>query len=666
VTVPDLKRNSQDTSAFYLEKIYQFQVLADSGAPRPSTAAQPSPFSAPNYAIWVNSLWFLSLCISLTGAMISTLQQQWARRYLKLTQPPRSSPHDRARMREFFANGVDSLHFSRVVEAVPTLIHLSLFLFFAGLLIFLFNVNQSVFFAVVWWVGVSAMAYLAITFMPMIWLDSPYRAPLSSPAGRISAGVLYLAFGIFSDLACFKRTVRRGFHSKSKHYSKWVSRGIKKITERFVRETSSEIDGRVLKRTFNALAEDHELEKFFQTIPGFCSSSVVKDPRRVLHGSLGEWELSLGLLRFLERTWLSNLVSESDKQRRFIMCVNVVDAAYLHHATWWIHNAAVGADWYGGLRSVEMGHSLRRRGKRSNPVGLFAQSIVAQTIADVQRSNDRWVALATDQLGDAVPRYLEHSNESLLLANLIHITRQIFSFSSGVNLDMANTISDFALPSLSRFDVQNALPEVQREFCALWNKIVSDMQNRADSQNAIGILNGIRHIYIALHQDTDACPEMFSASIPNYALILCDPSSYPLCELSDHQSTVSGGAAPQTTPQFSGTTTAPALIPGSPSPPVLILASGSALSTSHQPSAGSVVSRSGPPPRGPAPSSSSPATPFSGIAPQVPSLSNTNVTSTILSVPSMENTVAPRGDDSNIEDTVCAYCRIPLSHWQRD
>ncbi|KAI0246412.1 hypothetical protein BJV78DRAFT_1135221, partial [Lactifluus subvellereus] len=138
VTVLDLKQNPQDTSAFYLEQIYQFQVLANSNVPRPSTPAQPPSFSAPKYTIWVNSLWFLSLAMSLTGAMLATLQQQWARRYLRMTQPPRSSPHERARMREFFSNGVDKLRFSWAVEAVPTLIHMSLFLFFIGLLIYLF------------------------------------------------------------------------------------------------------------------------------------------------------------------------------------------------------------------------------------------------------------------------------------------------------------------------------------------------------------------------------------------------------------------------------------------------------------------------------------------------------------------------------------------------
>ena len=48
-----------------------------------------------------------------------------------------SSPHKRARIRAFFANRVDKLHLPWVIEALPTLLHLSLSLFLAGLLIFL-------------------------------------------------------------------------------------------------------------------------------------------------------------------------------------------------------------------------------------------------------------------------------------------------------------------------------------------------------------------------------------------------------------------------------------------------------------------------------------------------------------------------------------------------
>ncbi|KAF8467096.1 hypothetical protein DFH94DRAFT_848300 [Russula ochroleuca] len=147
VTVQDLRPNSQDTSAFYLGNIYD--VLADPNVTRASPVAKPPPFSPPRYAVWVNSLWFLSLVMSLSCAFWATSLQQWARRYIHLTQPARCSPEKRARMRTFFAKGVDKMGIPWAVEGLPTLLHLSLFLFFGGLGIFLFNVDREVFTGVV-------------------------------------------------------------------------------------------------------------------------------------------------------------------------------------------------------------------------------------------------------------------------------------------------------------------------------------------------------------------------------------------------------------------------------------------------------------------------------------------------------------------------------------
>ena len=52
-------------------------------------------------------------------------------------------------MRAFFASGVDNMHLPQAVEALPALLHLSVFLF-PGLVVFLLNVNHGVYLSVVW------------------------------------------------------------------------------------------------------------------------------------------------------------------------------------------------------------------------------------------------------------------------------------------------------------------------------------------------------------------------------------------------------------------------------------------------------------------------------------------------------------------------------------
>jgi hypothetical protein len=105
--------------------------------------------------------------------MLGTSLQQWARRYLQNTQQTGHGLHERARIRAFFANGITTFHVPRVVEALPALVHLALFIFFAGLLVYLFNINHAVFGAMFCWVALFSAIYAYITFMPFFLARQP-------------------------------------------------------------------------------------------------------------------------------------------------------------------------------------------------------------------------------------------------------------------------------------------------------------------------------------------------------------------------------------------------------------------------------------------------------------------------------------------------------------
>src|SRR5260221_3195871 len=310
VSVQDLKPSSQDISAFYLANIYQ--ILADSNGSQvviPPTLPNPSiPFSPPTSAVWVNSLWFLSLVISLTCALLATLLQQWARRYMKATQT-RYSPHKRARIRAFFAEGVEKLHLPWTVEALPALLHLSLFLFFAGLAVFLFNINHTVFKVAISWVCFCIGMYMCFTFMPMFRHDSPYYAPLSSSAWYLHTRIWFTVFRVFRWIARrrnLRHPIWRWLGNSLWIYWQRTLRGMEKGFEETALKAPSEIDGHALMWTYESLDAEHELEQFFAGIPGFCSSKVVDNPQSSL-GSLRSPTVAWALNGFLERTWSSNL-----------------------------------------------------------------------------------------------------------------------------------------------------------------------------------------------------------------------------------------------------------------------------------------------------------------------------------------------------------------------
>ena len=399
--------------------------------------------------------------------MLATLVQQWARRYLRVTQPPQFSPHGCARIRAFYSDGVEKFHLSRAVEALPTLIHLSLFLFFVGLLIYLFNINHFVFLAIVWWVGVSSLAYLAITFMPAWWPQCPYYTPITSIVGLL--------------------------------------RRVEKVIKKTIPNEASEIDGHILKWTFDTLAEDHELEMFFEKIPGFCNSKVVKNPQHL--AKLGRAKLSSSLIGFLSRTSSSNSLSEEDKKGRFIICVKAAEVAAkvagYSSPIWHILQTTFCGKWNSMLRSVETADSLKGT---DDGTSLFLQSLASGIIANVRDRDDHWVALAADQLHkseNTIRGYCEHDEGSVLLANLTHITRQIVHFLGPGDKDkhgVAKAASKYMFPSLSKFGIQDTVPDLRRDFLELWDEIDQKAQNdRVISE----IRDNLRHLRDALSQNTN-------------------------------------------------------------------------------------------------------------------------------------------------------------------
>ena len=145
--------------AFYLGNIYGpggFAYPRRNTRIHPSPVAKPPLFSPPRFAIRVNSLCFSSLVISLTCALLatSTSLHQRSHRYVRVSQLAWCSPGKRARMHAFFANCMYEMHIPWAVEGLPTLLHLSVLIFFGGLVFFsLLSTTRSS--ALVLWIRLS-------------------------------------------------------------------------------------------------------------------------------------------------------------------------------------------------------------------------------------------------------------------------------------------------------------------------------------------------------------------------------------------------------------------------------------------------------------------------------------------------------------------------------
>ena len=416
-------------------------------------------------------------------------------------------------MRAFFANGVDKMHVPWAVEGLPTLLHLSLFLFFGGLAIFLFNVDQEVFTCVVSWIGLFSIVYGLVTLLPSFRNDSPYNTPLSIIAWFLHARMRYLAFKVrvyfrkrFQKYRTYAYWIRR--NEMEMRLNRWKSLGVEKKAEESAEEQSSEIDVRILSWTISALGDDDSLEKFFEAIPGFFNSKLV-DLESNFPVSLLKtlWDAMYG---FMGRTTSSNSVAERVKYRRDIICRDIVSMIPRLRD----HPYPNLNPYFNRAPSMEKLQAMGRWIAHFSPdVSNDARNAVISDLPGLQEHDDRWVTLASTACGlaaDDIQSNVAMGGNNMLLATLICIS------SPRKTDDRVDFGIRVLLRILTQIDISHTLPGLQHGFCTLWNELIQDARTprywprrrrrrlRQRNHGSSEILEQIRCLYITLHPGAEA------------------------------------------------------------------------------------------------------------------------------------------------------------------
>ncbi|KAH9173287.1 hypothetical protein EDB89DRAFT_717199 [Lactarius sanguifluus] len=340
-----LSPDSSVTTNTLLTQISQQLANTSNGTPLAGVTAQP--FKPTASAVRVNVMWFLSLVLSLTCALSATLMQQWARRYLQLAQH-RGAPHKRARLRAYIFDGIQGFGMTRAIEAMPALLHLSVFLFFAGLVDFLIPINTTVAYFTLGWIALFAAAYAILTILPNLRLNCPYRTPLSGITWRLSQfSVLGIFLAVLRIEGPFHEPLLSLWHWARRQMTKdsgptkwretlekqvtmrrtWLKDGLRKSVELSATDAPPAVDKGALEWTLTALDEDKEFEDFAEHLPGFFDSKAVPDPTSAILPLMADQPTTdpiLGSrLRDLLKTCIpgTSPLAEDKRRRRLRVCL---------------------------------------------------------------------------------------------------------------------------------------------------------------------------------------------------------------------------------------------------------------------------------------------------------------------------------------------------------
>jgi hypothetical protein len=258
----DLKPSPADETVYYLRQhstiLSQISVQLSSIAPQVSIPPTPPPpfpaFSPLASDVRVNVFWFMALAFSLLAALLAILVQQWVRNYMHVFQRY-GDPLKSSRLRQYLYEGCERWYMPRVAEAVPGFLHVSLFLFFAGLGNSLLNINTKVALSTIVPIGVSGLLYIFMTFAPIIYPQSPYQNSFS--------GFFWYLFQKLHG----RRFRDRGTDGEMKSLSTNMAQGQMQLATE-VTEARMDRDVRAIRWLIDDLTEDAEMETFLSAIPG--------------------------------------------------------------------------------------------------------------------------------------------------------------------------------------------------------------------------------------------------------------------------------------------------------------------------------------------------------------------------------------------------------------
>ncbi|KAF8607216.1 hypothetical protein BDV93DRAFT_303848 [Ceratobasidium sp. AG-I] len=174
-----LQQDPADASAALLLMVVQSQQRIELGLPSPVvTPLKDLPAFVPlASARWINGIWFTSLALSLSAALIAMLGKEWLTAYLASRPRP---PHSHALLRQARLEGLEGWWALHIIALLPSLLHASLFLFAVGLVLYLWTLDAVVAGVMAGIIGITTLFYVVTAVLGAIYEHCPFVTQVSS------------------------------------------------------------------------------------------------------------------------------------------------------------------------------------------------------------------------------------------------------------------------------------------------------------------------------------------------------------------------------------------------------------------------------------------------------------------------------------------------------
>ncbi len=242
-TCQNLQVNYSEVTATLVFELIKLEYTIATGDKLSSPSlldAAGSSFRSQKNDLWVNGLWFSSLGLSLSTALITVLVKQWIHQYMSV---PSGTPRDQARTRQFRNDSFQKWHVPLMIGLLPVFMHLSLGMFLLGLVIYLHKLNGIMAAMLGRIGGLAFLMYFSTNLLPLFFPDCPYKTPLSHYA---------YAFLSYARVRTRLILIRMRVIAANVLSARKPPGSLKEAERRIVRRNADELDARAIAWMHNA------------------------------------------------------------------------------------------------------------------------------------------------------------------------------------------------------------------------------------------------------------------------------------------------------------------------------------------------------------------------------------------------------------------------------